>query len=350
MTRVVFFGQSLTVFDWLLIRPDIEIVRVYASKLTPATRPQWLTRSVISAVPVIEVGEGGLSVDQIEETLDPALDLGICAHFEILPTGVIYRFRLGIVNIHPAPLPQFPGRYPLIELCLSDTPRGGVSIHWMSERVDRGDLIAVQELPRHPLDGPSELERRAEQFACQLLGEHWGGIIGGYAPRIAQLDSSGVAFKRHKRMSRAIPSPCDFDSVRDLLKAVIAYSPYGGLGLSLQLREREVRVRLTRAELAAVIDPESCRESFIEERAFSVVSMIDLGALIPSAEVSVLIETSWPLEIEKEGEATPCRLKCVISLDHPVGSIEHHDFTQTISHDLSEPITLERCHQTLFLP
>ena len=78
--------------------------------------------------------------------------------------------------------------------------------------------------------------------------------------------------------------------------------------------------------------------------------MLDLGALTSSAEVSALIECSWPLEVYEEEHTSTCRLTCVITLDHPVGSTEHQDFTRAMNDDLSEPIALERCHQTLFLP
>ena len=141
MTRLVFFGQSLSIFDWLLLRSEIDLVCVYVSRLSDEIRSKWLTRSLIREIRLIEVGEHALSIDQLEQTLPDALDLGLCAHFELIPERVIQRFRLGIINIHPAPLPRFPGRYPLVELCLSDETKAGVSLHWISERYFLDDIM-----------------------------------------------------------------------------------------------------------------------------------------------------------------------------------------------------------------
>jgi len=113
---------------------------------------------------------------------------------------------------------------------------GGVSLHWMSEEVDQGDLIAVDHFVSHPLEGPIELEVRAEKRACLLLSEHWHGIINGYAPRQIQVK------KKRFVANRLIPCPTSFIDIETLLRALNTYGPYGGMGLFLDSHHSIIRV------------------------------------------------------------------------------------------------------------
>lgn len=245
MTRVVFFGQSLAIFDWLILQSEIDLVMVYTPRLQDAHRGHWMTRALLAHTQLIEIGK----IQELAETLPANVDLGICAHFEIIPERVVSRFRLGIINVHPAPLPDHPGRYPLVEICLRGERSAGVSLHWMSAEVDRGDLIAVERFPRHPLEGPIVLEQRAERTACQLLGKHWAGIIAGYAPRVPQQSLSLEVLSSVKH-SRELPSLTLFESLEELITALIAYAPYGGLALE----RREHQGDLIRIDTAQLIE------------------------------------------------------------------------------------------------
>ena len=237
-TRVVYFGQSLSIFDYLLLKQDVKIIAVFIPKLSENIHKEFLHRVLMANIEYFYVA---LPSQEIFEALPINLDLGVCAHFEIIPEQVLLQFRLGVINIHPAPLPKYAGRYPLIELCLAGDLESGVSIHWMSTRVDQGDLIAEANFIRHPIEGPVELEKRAEQYACHLLSELWSAIIDGYAPRHMQLRSP------IKKANRSIPCPCQFDYLVDLLRAAQAYGPYGGMALyepkyAVVVRIKDLRV------------------------------------------------------------------------------------------------------------
>ncbi|MAD60786.1 MAG: hypothetical protein CMH49_04610, partial [Myxococcales bacterium] len=237
-TRMVYFGQSLSMFDYLLLKKDVQVVAVFVPKLSENIHKEFLHRVLMASVENFYVA---LPTEEIFDALPINLDLGLCAHFDIIPENILHRFRLGVINIHPAPLPKYAGRYPLVELCLAGDLESGVSIHWMDARVDQGDLIAEAKFIRHPIEGPVELEKRAEQYACHLLSELWSALINGYAPRHMQLRSP------IKKANRSIPCPCHFERLLDLLRASQAYGPYGGMALyepkyALVLRIKDLRV------------------------------------------------------------------------------------------------------------
>ena len=220
-SRVIFVGQSLTILDWLLTRPDIEVCAVFVPSMQRDVLDEWFTRCAQRGVTFISQA----TPQDVVEGMPPAIDLGICAHFDPLPKALLTATRLGFINIHPAPLPHYSGRYPLIQLTLDAAREGGVSVHWMSERVDQGDLIAVERFAVAPLDGPVELEVKAEHLARRVLSDYWEAIIDGYAPRIMQ------SRRALTKSSRMIPCPTEAQSGVQLWRMIRAYGPYGGLGL-----------------------------------------------------------------------------------------------------------------------
>lgn len=89
------------------------------------------------------------------------------------------------INVHISLLPWNRGRDPNLWSWLENSPRG-VSIHWMSEGLDEGDILAQKHLdidPRNTLRTSYDL---LTDSALSLLRETWPQIQDGSAPRIPQ--------------------------------------------------------------------------------------------------------------------------------------------------------------------
>lgn len=248
-TRVIFVGQSLNILDWLLTRHDIEVCAVFVPPLQEDTLGGWFTRCAQRGVSAFFEA----TPRDVVEHMPAAIDLGVCAHFDPLPAAALTSTRLGFINIHPAPLPDFAGRYPLIELTRRGAREGGVSVHWMSERIDQGDLIAIERFAVSPLDGPVELEVKAEHLARRVLSELWEAIIDGYAPRISQ------PRRPLTKSPRRIPCPTQAQNGIELWRMIRAYGPYGGVGLWHPSTARVIRLK--EASLYPVIPREDSSSS-----------------------------------------------------------------------------------------
>ena len=292
-SRVVFVGQSLSILDWLFTRLDIEVCAVFVPKLAQKRSNEWFTRCAQrGAICQLEA-----TPQDVAERMPPAIDIGICAHFDPLPRAVLNATRLGFINIHPAPLPEYSGRYPLIQLTLDAPRESGVSIHWMSERVDQGDLIAVERFAITPLDGPVELEIKAEHVACQLLSEYWDAIIDGYAPRTIQPQRPLM------RTSRLIPCPTQARSGIELWRMIRAYGPYGGTGL--HHAPTETVVRIIDARLSALEHQEMVSHQDLHHPPYFNIHNSQSLRLIPSIPLSPItdevqthtLKPSWALQI-----------------------------------------------------
>jgi methionyl-tRNA formyltransferase len=113
-------------------------------------------------------------------------DFGVSAFFGyILRKPVIDAFASGVVNVHPALLPYNRGSYPNVWSIIEGTP-AGVTVHYIDEGVDTGDVIAQREVAVGPTDTGASLYRRLEEASVELFAESWALLREGRAPRSPQ--------------------------------------------------------------------------------------------------------------------------------------------------------------------
>lgn len=113
-------------------------------------------------------------------------EIGISALFGyILRREILEILPSGCVNIHPAFLPYNRGAYPNIWSIVDNTP-AGVTVHYIDDGVDTGDIIAQHQVSVEPTDTGESLYRRLEQSCVDLFKETWISIRNGTAPRNPQ--------------------------------------------------------------------------------------------------------------------------------------------------------------------
>jgi len=102
-------------------------------------------------------------------------DLAVLAgYLQRIPPAVVARFRLRLINIHPALLPAFggPGMYGrrVHEAVLaSGAPISGATVHYVDEEYDRGPIIAQWPVPVRAGDTPESLAVRVLEVEHRLL-------------------------------------------------------------------------------------------------------------------------------------------------------------------------------------
>lgn len=129
------------------------------------------------------------------ETIDAihalGADVGVSALFgHILRREVFGRFPLGCVNVHPAFLPYNRGAYPNVWSIVDGTP-AGVTIHYVDDGVDTGDIIAQREVKVEPVDTGASLYARLERECGRLFRETWPAIRAGSTERTPQPKNGG---------------------------------------------------------------------------------------------------------------------------------------------------------------
>ena len=72
----------------------------------------------------------------------------LCGYMKILPASFLQAIKVPIINLHPSLLPQHKG-LGAIERSFNDNNRyGGVSVHFVSEEVDSGDIIDQRKIDK----------------------------------------------------------------------------------------------------------------------------------------------------------------------------------------------------------
>ena len=103
----------------------------------------------------------------------------------LLKPEFLDRFPRGCINVHPGMLPYNRGAYPNVWSIIEGTP-SGVTVHYIDEGIDTGDVISQREVPAGPTDTGESLYRRLEIAAVSLFADTWPEIAAGNAPRTPQ--------------------------------------------------------------------------------------------------------------------------------------------------------------------
>jgi phosphoribosylglycinamide formyltransferase-1 len=98
------------------------------------------------------------------------VELVVCAgYMHLLRPGFLARFPGRVVNVHPAPLPAFPGAHPLEDLLAAGADAAAATVHFVDEGIDSGDVIASEPVPVLQGDTVETLRARVHEAEHRLL-------------------------------------------------------------------------------------------------------------------------------------------------------------------------------------
>lgn len=98
------------------------------------------------------------------------VELVVCAgYMHLLRPVFLDRFSSRVVNVHPAPLPDFPGAHPLEDVLASGAPAAAATVHYVDEGVDTGTVIAAEAVPVRAGDTVESLRQRVHEAEHRLL-------------------------------------------------------------------------------------------------------------------------------------------------------------------------------------
>ncbi|MFD2571359.1 phosphoribosylglycinamide formyltransferase [Spirosoma soli] len=107
--------------------------------------------------------------DRITELLQKqGIDLIVLAGFMwLMPGGLVQAFPNRIINIHPALLPKFGGKgmyghFVHEAVVAANETESGITIHYVNERYDEGQIIFQASCPVLPTDSPEDVARNVQ--------------------------------------------------------------------------------------------------------------------------------------------------------------------------------------------
>ena len=106
----------------------------------------------------------------VEEIKRANVDLTVLAGFMRILTPV-FTSQVRAINLHPSLLPLFKGAHAIKESFESDMKVGGVSVHWVSEELDGGKIIAQRVFEKSARMSLEEFEAKIHAIEHEVLPE-----------------------------------------------------------------------------------------------------------------------------------------------------------------------------------
>ena len=121
----------------------------------------------------------------ILEECSPDL-IAVVAFGKILPKAVLDFPKYGCLNLHVSLLPKYRGAAPMQRAIMEGERETGVTVMYMDEGLDTGDMLAVERFEIGPLDDFEAIHDRSAEIGGALLSETITRVFRGEAERIPQ--------------------------------------------------------------------------------------------------------------------------------------------------------------------
>lgn len=238
MTSIIFMGTpdfSVPILS-MLRREGYNVVAVVTQPDRPVGRKRVLTPPPVKVeamrleIPVIQP-EKLTGSDELKEILALKADLIITAAFgQLLPNELLETPRLGCINVHASLLPKYRGGAPIHKSIMEGETETGVTIMYMVEKLDAGDIITQITVPIKDTDDTGTLFTELSAAGESLLKETLPSIINETNERTIQ-DESRVTFARNisreeERIDWTKGGKEIYDKIRGLHPWPVAYSVF----------------------------------------------------------------------------------------------------------------------------
>ena len=129
---------------------------------------QGLERAQARGIPVASVDHKlfGKDREAFERAMQAKLEAAnvemivLAGFMRILTPWFVKQWTGRMINIHPSLLPKYPGLKTHQRAIEAGDKEAGCSVHWVTEGVDEGDVIAQAKVPILPTDTAASLEAR----------------------------------------------------------------------------------------------------------------------------------------------------------------------------------------------
>jgi len=201
MTSIIFMGTPDFSAPILRMLHDegYNIKAVVTQPDRPVGRKRVLTPPPVKAaalelgLPIIQP-EKLRGSEELQQILALQPDLVITAAFgQILPKELLDAPALGCINVHASLLPKYRGGAPIHQAIMDGEKETGVTIMYMAEKLDAGDIISQKAIPIAQEDHTGGLFDKLSIVGRELLRDTLPSIINGTNSRTVQ-DEAQVTF------------------------------------------------------------------------------------------------------------------------------------------------------------
>lgn len=131
----------------------------------------------------------------------------VAAYGKLLPKALLEIPKTAIINVHSSLLPQYRGAAPIQWAVLNGDRETGVTIQYMAEELDVGDILLAKTTAIGPEEDAASLYGRLAELGGEAASEALSLLERGNAPRTPQV--YGPQYQYASMLSREM-SPMDW--------------------------------------------------------------------------------------------------------------------------------------------
>lgn len=129
---------------------------------------------------------------------------------------------MGAINVHGALLPRYRGANVLNWVLVNGERETGVTLHYMDEGIDTGDIVLQKKVRIGPHDTALTLRNNLHRAGCRLLSELWFLIEAGKPlPRRRQDESEACYYRRRRPEDGLIDWRLPEREIYNLVRALV---------------------------------------------------------------------------------------------------------------------------------
>lgn len=175
---------------------NTNVVLVVSQPDKKVGRKQILTKTPIHEVADkydIPVFQPEKIKNDYERILEVKPDIIItCAYGQIIPKVLLDLPRLGCINVHASLLPKLRGGAPLHHAIIDGLDKTGVTIMYMDEAMDTGDIISTISYDIKSSDTTEDIHDTLRELGAKLLIDTLPSIVLGTNRRIKQNETEAT--------------------------------------------------------------------------------------------------------------------------------------------------------------
>ena len=237
MLKIVFMGTpdfAVPVLKGLI--DNYEVIGVVSQPDKPVGRKGILTPPPVAMV----AKENNIKLFQpvkIRNEYDDILAMNpniiiTCAYGQIIPKAILDYPKYGCINVHASLLPKLRGGAPIHHAIIDGYPKTGITIMYMDEKMDNGDIISQEEITIEDSFTTEILHDKLSIMGRDLLLKTLPDIISGNINPIKQnLDEVTFGYnisKEDEKIDFTKTSREVFNQVRGLNSWPVGYTIMNG--------------------------------------------------------------------------------------------------------------------------
>jgi methionyl-tRNA formyltransferase len=174
--------------------------------------------------------------------LNPDLIVTV-AYGQILPKAILETPKYGCINVHASLLPKYRGGAPIHKSIMDGNDKTGITIMYMVEKLDAGDILTQVEVPIEEKDHVGSMHDKLSVAGAKLLSETIPLLIDGKINPVPQKDDE-VTFawnitREQEKIDWSRSGEEIYNHVRGLHPWPVAYTLLNGQPLKVWWAEKQ---------------------------------------------------------------------------------------------------------------